>query len=209
MLHVKRLLFAGFLALVPLGCGKPGGDQAARVTYPFNLTADELGLARALAEREWASDSPPSSHKTVFIKVDLLPDSQAETSQRLVMVHHYRYQDDQTIFTMIDLRTHEILKREIAIHYPTALAPSEVDQAIQLASADGRLKPLLDLVQTHFDARPIQYANPHDPLFGHRVVHLLMRQNGDYLMYPRVLVDLTNDSVHLETKQSSHQDLTK
>ena len=135
----------------------------------------------------------------MFIKVDLRPDSQAETTQRLVMVHHYRYQTDQTIFTMIDLHTHEILNREVAAHYPTGLAPAEVEHAIRLARADSRIRPLLDAIATTFDARPIQYAAPQEPLFGHRVVHLLMRQDGKDLVNPRVLVDLTTETVHLET----------
>ena len=49
-----------------------------------------------------------------------------------------------------------------------------------------------------FEARPILYAGSHEPLFGHRVVHVLLRREGDYLMHPRVLVDLTTETVHLE-----------
>jgi hypothetical protein len=116
----------------------------------------------------------------------------------LVMVHHYRYLTDETIFTMVDLNTPQVLKREIAAHYPTALAPEEIEHATLLARADLDLHPILQAAPTQFQARPIQYSAPDAPLFGHRVVHLLLVQNGKHLVSPRVLVDLTTDSVHLE-----------
>jgi hypothetical protein len=194
----------GLMALAPVGCGQASGDQPGPIPYPFILSQAEIGLARDLAEKDWHLAEHPASFKTLFIKVDLLPDSQAETNQRLVMVHHYQYSGDRTILTMIDLHSRQILKREILDHYPTALAPIEVEQAIRLASADPRLKPMLDLMPTHFDARPIQYAVPGEPLFGHRVVHLLMRHDRDYVVNPQVYVDLTTDTVHLESNTQNH-----
>lgn len=190
--------FIGLAALVPVGCGQVSGDPPGPVQYPFTLSSAEIALARELAEKDLPPGEHQSGFKTLFIKVDLLPESQAETSQRLVMVHQYQYPHDQTILTMIDLHSRTVLKREILEHYSTALAPVEVEEAIRLARADGRLGPLLSLKPTHFDARPIQYAVPSEPLFGHRVVHLLMRHGGDYLVNPQVFVDLTNETVHLE-----------
>ena len=188
------LLVVSMVPMACVGCGQASGDQAAQTQYRFMLTQEELGLARLLAERDLMVDSLPSGPRTVFIKVDLLPDSQANTSQRLVMVHHYRYQTDETIFTMIDLNTQEVLKREFHVHYPTALASSEIERAFQLARADDRLQALT----TNFDARPIQFTSPEEPLFGHRVVHVLLRHDGNYLKSPRVLVDLTTEIVHLD-----------
>jgi hypothetical protein len=186
------------MVLAPVGCGQATGDQTERVHYPFILTQEEITAARALAEKDLMVDALPSGPKTVFIKVDLLPDSQAKTAQRLVMVHHYRYHADQTIFTMIDLNAHEILSREIQAHYPTALAPVEMERALTLAGKDDRVRHFLEAGATKLEARPIQFAASHDPFFGHRIVHVLMRQEGNYLMTPRVLVDLTNETVHMD-----------
>ena len=52
--------------------------------------------------------------------------------------------------------------------------------------------------QVVVEGRPIQAASPQEPLFGHRVVHLLLRHGPDYLNSPRVLVDLTNETVQIE-----------
>ncbi len=195
---LPRFAMAGAL-LALAGCGQASGDPPGPVHYPFILSQAEVGLARELAEKDWLAAEHPSSFKTLFIKVDLLPDTQAESNQRLVMVHHYRYPNDQTVLTMIDLHARQVLKREILEHFPTALAPVEIEQAARLARADARLKPLLELMPTHFDFRPIEYAVPGEPLFGHRVVHVLMRQDAGYVVSPQVFVDLTTQVVHLET----------
>jgi hypothetical protein len=204
-----RKRFSGLLLcvlpLAPLGCGRANGDPAAWVTYPFVLTEREVALGRELAERDLSVDGVPSGPRTLFIKMDLLPDSQAETTQRLVMVHHYRYGTDETIFTLVDLGAHEVLRREAHAHYPTALAPSEIDLAIDLAWRDERLRPLLETASSKFDARPILCPNPQQPLFGHRVVHLLLQQDGRHLASPRVLVDLSTETVHLETIQDKSE----
>jgi hypothetical protein len=194
MLH----LLLALIALAPIACGQATGDQDGPVQYPFVLTAAEISAARALAEKDLMVESLPSGPKTVFIKVDLLPDTQANTAQRLVMVHHYRYHADQTIFTMVDLNTHEILSRDIQVHYPTALAPTEIERALGLARSDDRLRPLLQAGTTKLEARPIQYALPQEPFFGHRVVHVLLRREGNYVVSPRVLVDLTNETVNMD-----------
>ncbi len=197
------LVFLALGACGAFGWGLADGDTPAVTTYPFMLTPDEIGLARDLAERDLLDISLPSGPKTVFIKVDLLPDSQADSTQRLVMVHHYRYWNDQTIFTMVDLRAQEVLKQEVVAHYPSALAPEEVQRALRLAHADDRLRHFFEVIPTEFDVRPIQFAAVHENFFGHRVVHVLMRQEGNYLVNPRVLVDLTTEIVHVETNQQT------
>src|SRR5437868_12982838 len=116
MWHKNSCLFIVALAIAPLGCGQ-SAQQPAPV-YPFNLTQDEITLARDLAERDLPifTSVLPSGPKRYFIKADLLPDSQAVSDQRLVMVHHYAYDGDRTIFTMVDLNRREFLERSIQDH---------------------------------------------------------------------------------------------
>ena len=200
MLRKAAYLLLGLLALLPVACGQAQGDGSSQAKFPFELTPDEIVQARHLAETDLGTEAAPQGSRTVFIKIDLLPPVPGEAEQRLVMVHHYRYHTDETIFTMIDLRDQEVLKREIQAHYPTALAPVEVERALTLARTDGRLQGLLASAATKLEARPLQFGNPEAPLFGRRVVNVLIWQNGGYLSGPRVLVDLTTETVHLETK---------
>jgi hypothetical protein len=188
----------GLVALVPIACGQASGDPVSAAHYPFQLTSEEIALARGLAEKDLIVDSLPSGPRMVFVKVDLLPPGPEDSTELLVMVHHYQYHTDLTVFTMIDLTSRQVLSREFHEHYPTALAVSEAERAMQLARADERLQSVLGPTSTHLEVRPLQYADPHEPLFGHRVAHVLLGQNGNYLASPRVLVDLTTETVHLE-----------
>jgi len=113
----------------------------------------------------------------------------------VVNVIHYRYRGDETILTTVDLRHGEVLKREILVQFPTALAQEEITRAEEMARADSRLQGLFAAQRLHVEARPLQAAAPQDPLFGHRVMHLLLRNGNAYLTTPRVLVDLSTETV--------------
>lgn len=197
-----RQSFFGFFALLPLACARLEGGDEQDIRMPFELTGAEIRLARELAERDLHVPLDPvtPSERIVFVKIDLLPDSQAVTSQRQVMVHHYRYRDDATVLTAVDLNRLEVLGTETILHFPTALAASEVARAERLARADERLRPIFEMPgrTLHVEGRPIQFASPQEALFGRRVVHLLLRDGNDYLNGPRILVDLSMETVHIE-----------
>ena len=52
------------------------------------------------------------------------------------------------------------------LYYPTALAPTEIARAFQLARAYDGLQTVLTAQPTDFDARPIQFAAPQEPSLG-------------------------------------------
>jgi hypothetical protein len=179
------------------GCGRVQGEPEAALPA-FVLTAAEVQLARDLAESQIHPPAHPMSpqERVYFIKVDLLPDTQAGSANRRVMVHHYRYQGDETIFTLVDLHSAEVLKVETALHYPTALADEEKERAAALARHDERVRPFVQ-GGAEFEFRPIQLTAKDEPMAGHRVVHVLLRGPDGYFSRPRVLVDLTTETVHL------------
>ena len=198
---IKRM-FLGLLAVTPLACGNLQGNQDERRLAPYELSENEVRVARELAERDMHLSVHIHSplERVVFVKIDLLPDSRAGTSMRQVIVQHYRYRNDETILTTVDLNRLEVLQVEAIAHFPTAFAREELDRAERMARGDLRLqtvfnKPGRTLV---VEGRPIQASNVREPLFGHRVVHLLLRHGNDYLDSPRVLVDLTTEAVLLE-----------
>lgn len=198
---VRQFAFA-FFALLPLACARLEGGDEQDIRQPFELSGDEIRLARELAERSLpvALDSVTPSERVVFVKMDLLPASQAVTNQRQATVHHYRYRDDATILTVVDLNRLEVLGIETILHFPTALAPSELARAERMARDDERLRPIFEMPgrTLRVEGRPIQFALSHEPLFGRRVVHLLLRDGKDYLASPRVLVDLSTETVQVE-----------
>jgi hypothetical protein len=166
------------------------------------LSAAELQSARTLAEQSLGIN-PGSPERIYLIKIELLPQSQAESVHRQVLVTHYRYHDDQTILTMVDLNRHSVVKVEKFAHFPTALASAEINKALDLARHDERLRPLLETSQPRIEvqAMPVQMTQPTDALFGHRLVQLQLSKGDRYLRTPRVLVDLSADVVHLNSAE--------
>jgi len=197
------------LALLPLGCARSHGQQGAsgespEALPPYQLSAEEIRTARDLAEQDL---EPPefagSPHgRVVFTKVELLPDAQAQTTQRIVQVIHYCYRNDEAVVTTVDLNRHEVTRVETIPHLPTALAPQELARAETLARADAQLAPLF---RAHGRALKIEgkvlHVTRQDPLFGHRVVVLLFSTGGNYLAEPEVLVDLTTETIRIDVAQ--------
>jgi len=192
------LLLATCLSVIPLGCGVAQGDQDLECTPRFVLIAEEIRLARDLAEErlDIIPDPRYPRERICFIKIDLLPDSQAHTDQRLVMVHHYRYRDDVTILTMVDLHSGQIVAVESKSRYPTALCEEERLRAEHLAGADPRVIAALPK-DVAFEARPIHLNDANDQRFHHRLVQLMPTAGHRNLPGPRVLVDLTTETVYL------------
>jgi hypothetical protein len=200
--HFTGKVFLGLLALAPIACGSIQGNDEGQARPPYELSPDEIRLARDLSERDL--HIPEAIHspleRVVFTKIDLLPDFRAGTGMRQVIVHHYRYRNDEVVLTTVDLNRREVLSVETIPHFPTALAREETERAERLARADARLKQVFEMPgrTLAIDFRPIQAAKEQDRLFGHRVVHLLLRQGNDYLSRPRILVDLTNETVMVD-----------
>jgi hypothetical protein len=205
---MTRLVFSKhallvLLALAPVACGTAQGDQEREPLAPFELSADEVAAARALAEEGLGrpGDGLSPSARVYFIKVELLPDGRADTDQRKVMVTHYRYDGDETVHTFVDLNRGEVFDVQRKPHFPTALAREEVARAEKLARADARLT---ELFRSHggkltVEARPIRPASERDPLHGRRLALLSFNAGTHYPSASRVVVDLTNDTVQVET----------
>jgi hypothetical protein len=193
------LLLLGGAVVGTVGYGylanRPTAEEPVAL-YPFELSAAEVQQARDLAE----ANSELNRGKTVFIKVDLLPDSRAGTGRRQVTVTHYRYEDDMTFYTHVDLKTTLVFGLDAREHVPTGLAEQEKARAVELARADRRLYPLFaehgDRLRV--ELRPTRPLSERDPTYGHRLVLLAFVVDDRYLPGPTVVVDLTTEQVHVE-----------
>jgi len=199
-MYRKRLLWALLVlfAVVPVGLGLAWSNRNAHSASTVLLSAEDIRLARELAERDLDIAKHPShpAEQTLFIKVDYLPGSFADSDQRLVIVQHYRYQGDETVFTLIDLSRQEVIRREGTVHFPTALNSAETRRAKKLAQNDERLKTLIAARRLQLEARPFQ-VTADDPRLGHRLAMILFRENADYLESPEVIVDLHTETVQV------------
>lgn len=184
---MRRCLFA-VLPLLAIAC------SSGPASMPFELSAADINTSRTLAETRLAQTGDVS--RLVFIKAEPLPEADASVPRRQVLLTHYRYGDDATIFTRVDLAENAVVEQTTELHYPTGLANDEIVRAKTLATDDARLATMLDLQGIELMPRPIQFAAGH-PLHGHRVVSLTFRRGQETLTEPLVLVDLTTGEVKI------------
>jgi hypothetical protein len=113
------------------------------------------------------------------------------------VVTSYRYFDDITVFSTVDLKTNRVVKVEAAQHLRTPLSESEFDEAKELArEKSAEVKQLYERFGDQLSAYPqfSQFTLNNDPRV-HRVVHLTYRVGKRDLSYPRPQVDLTSREV--------------
>ena len=105
----------------------------------------------------------------------------------------YRYFDDITVFSTVDLNTGKIVDVQAAQHVPTPLSDGEFDEAVGLArEKSDEVKRLHERFGDQLSVYPqfSQYVVGENPR-RHRVVHLNYRVGKRDLSYPRPQVDLT------------------
>ncbi|HKI17875.1 MAG TPA: hypothetical protein VKA15_08335, partial [Isosphaeraceae bacterium] len=113
------------------------------------------------------------------------------------VVTSYRYFDDITVFSVIDLGTGRVVDVQAAQHLRTPLSDDEFDEAQTLArEKSDEVKQLYERFgeAIRVDAQFSQFNVKDDPRV-HRVVHLTYRVGKRELSYPRPQVDLTTREV--------------
>jgi hypothetical protein len=176
------------------------GCTSREAPMPFELSPAEVRQAREMAESlEPFADlrHPSPATRIVFVKAERLPGPDVTSSAREVMLQHYRYRDDATIFTHVDLNRHEVVKCEATPHYPTGLAEDEIAQAKALAKNDDRLRTMIEAQSLSLIPRPLEVRDAFNPLQHHRIVQLLLQRGRESLLEPKVLVDLTQERVYV------------
>lgn len=113
------------------------------------------------------------------------------------IVTSYRYFDDITVFSTVDLNTGRVVHVEAAQHLRTPLSESEFEEAKDMArEKSDEVKRLYERYGEQISVYPqfSQFTVKDDPRI-HRVVHLNYRLGKRDLSYPRPQVDLTTRQV--------------
>jgi hypothetical protein len=156
----------------------------------------ELLVAKAAAPPAVAKGDAPKNDAPADTDQEKEKEKPKAKGPRAV-VTSYRYFDDITFFSIIDLGTGKVVDIQAVQHFHTPLSDDEFDEAQALArEKSDEVKKLYErfgedvLVDPQFS----QFAVKDDPRV-HRVVHLIYRVGKRELSYPRPQVDLTTREV--------------
>jgi hypothetical protein len=169
------------------GATAPAADRREYVVGVELLSGTEP-TTRAGGEGERAQTPPPEQPKEAAQSTKTGP-----ASGPRAIVTSYRYFDDITVFSTVDLATNRVVKVEAAQHLRTPLSQTEFDEAKEMAREKiGEVKQLYERFGDQLSVYPqfSQFTIKGDPRV-HRVVHLTYRVGKRDLSYPRPEVDLT------------------
>jgi len=176
------------------------------------------GAMRELRKKTEGAQNPDADRREYIIGVELVVDKdtaarkegeptkskpaekEAEPAQEpgpRALVTSYRYFDDITVFSTVDLATGKVVDVQAAQHMRTPLSDAEFDEAQALArQSNDIVKTLYERYGDQVSVYPqfSQYTKKDDPRV-HRVVHLTYRVGKRDLSYPRPQVDLTTRRV--------------
>ena len=173
------------------GASAPGADVREYFVGVELLAPREA----APAEGDTASKTKPDDESNADQKEKAK--DKAKPSGPLAVVTSYRYFDDITVFSTIDLDTGKVVHVEAAEHIPTPLSDGEYEEAITLArEKSDEVQRLYERFGKELTVYPqfSQFAVKDDPR-RHRVVHMNYRVGKRDLSYPRPQVDLTTREV--------------
>jgi hypothetical protein len=175
------------------GASAPGADVREYVVGVELLSSNEAtpGPAKgstAPTDGEISQPKQQENEKEAAKEKDT-----ATVSGPRAVVTSYRYFDDITVFSTVDLKTNRVVKVEAAQHLRTPLSQSEFELAQEMArDKSAEVKQLYERFGDQLSVYPqfSQFTVKDDPRV-HRVVHLTYRVGKRDLSYPRPQVDLT------------------
>jgi hypothetical protein len=166
------------------GATEPEADRREYVVNVERLNSkdEEAGAEKQTPQQ----NTPPKAEENA-----------RKTSNPRAVVTSYRYFDDLTVFSTIDLATGRVVEVQAVQHIPTPLSDGEYEEAIELGrEKSDEVKRLYERFGDQLTVYPqfSQFAVKDDPR-RHRVVHLNYRVGKRDLSYPRPQVDLTTREV--------------
>jgi hypothetical protein len=184
------------------GASTPGADLREYIVGVELLAPKETAAPATKETTPPAEDDEPSKTKSreeekEKEKEKEKPREKAKGAGPLAIVTSYRYFDDITVFSTIDLGTGRVVKVEAAQHLRTPLSDAEFDEARDLAREQSdEVKQLYERFGNQVSVYPqfSQFTVKDDPRIN-RVVHLTYRVGKRDLSYPRPQVNLTTREV--------------
>lgn len=182
---------------------------AANLPIPRSSLSDaEYARAIAVAEPSALVGSPSQLHpevssrsganRVVVTNVQAVASDKPDaTSSRLAVVTLYQYEGNLTMNRLVDLNTGQVVEEDRIQNGGARFTNVEHEYARQLVMADDRVRNLVTPIQgATFNFLLSTTPDPANPLFGKRVVNVLINTPDGYLTeLPRISVNLTDAAV--------------
>ncbi len=207
---MSRYLTTLSLALGLLGSGAAFADEpprprlgltAAQTRQAVRIAADSMAEARQKAPVPRPPDADPREFVVSVVRLDektraAKPPVDEEAPAKAV-VTTYRYADDTTIYSTVDLATGRTIDVSTAQHMQTPLSDGEYEAAKALAREQSdEVKALYEKFGKRIDVyAQFSQATPKGEDRVHRIVLILYRVDKRDLSSPRPMVDLTTRKV--------------
>jgi hypothetical protein len=182
----------------PADENRAGGDSSA-------TAGDEQGKTKPAPEKKKENDEDGNGDEKAKEKGKEKPPG------TLAVVTWYRYFDDITVFSTVDLSKGKVVAVEAIQHLRTPLSTDEFEEAQELAREKSEeVKQLYERFGKALSAYPqfSQFTLEDDPRVN-RVVHLTYRVGKRDLSYPRPEVNLTTRKVEVPRPESENEPVQK
>lgn len=207
-----HLLYFGALALVL--CAAPAMSPPALAQT--RVTSDDV--PKAMVERllKIVGGQPQlrslEGKPVVFVSAEAVrvkneSAGPVERPPTLYQTTHYRYADDVTVFTTVDVERNAVVATREAKHVPTPITVDELAEATRLARADQAVRAALgrQAEGTQTEALGLYTDDRRDPLYGHRALNLVFHRGDLYVANLEVIVDLTARKVSVTRRGSGNE----
>jgi hypothetical protein len=181
---------------------------AAGLSIPqSSLTPAEHARAIALAEPQEAIASARELHPdgvrarsggNRVVVTDVQAVGVDKVNERLAVVTSYQYEGNLTINRLVDLNTGRVVEEDRMQNGGARFTNVEQQYARELLLADERIRRLIEPLQgtAQFSFLLTTTPDPNSPLFGRRVVNVLISTPDGYLTeVPRISINLTDATV--------------
>ena len=204
-------LRAGALGLVftvgiLTGAGAQDNPTEGLTIPQSSLTPAEQARAIALAEPQAAATTASALHpesarndgRARVVVTGVQAVGVDKTSERLAVVTSYQYEGNVTINRLVDLNSGRVVEEDRIQNGGARFTNVEQQYARELLMGDERVRRLVEPLQgaEQFTFLLTTTPDPNNPLYGKRVVNVLISTPEGYLTeIPRIAINLTDAAV--------------